>query len=150
LSSLNLNKHPRPLSAPGLARRLAALVYDGLLLLAVFFAATAFILPFNAGRAFTTDQFFYPIYLFTVGFLFFGWFWTHGGQTLGMRAWNLRVLTFDRRNLSWKQALQRYVAALLSWLCLGAGFFWILFDKQHHSWHDYLSRTALFFDPLDE
>jgi uncharacterized RDD family membrane protein YckC len=134
-------------SAPGLFRRLAAIVYDLLLLGAVLFAATAAILPFNSGDAFRPDQYFYPAYLIGVSFLFFGWFWTHGGQTLGMRAWKIKVLTTDRNPINWRQAALRFFSALLSWLILGLGFWWILLDKQKRGWHDRLSQTQIFFDP---
>lgn len=115
------------------------------LLIALLFVATALILPFNAGEAFTPQHFFYPIYLVTVSFLFYGWFWTHGGQTLGMRAWKLKVLTIDGKPLSWLQALSRFSAAFLSWTVLGLGFLWIAFDQDRRGWHDHLSKTAVFF-----
>jgi uncharacterized RDD family membrane protein YckC len=135
--------HSHP--APGLLRRLAAICYDLFLLLAVLFVATALVLPLNAGKAFTPDQFFYPLYLLTVSFGFYGWFWTHGGQTLGLRAWKLKILTFDRQPISWGQALLRFVAAVVSWLPLALGFVWILFDRNRRGWHDHLSKTAVFF-----
>jgi uncharacterized RDD family membrane protein YckC len=134
------------LSEPGLLRRLAAIIYDLLLLIAVLFVATALLLPLNKGEAFTAQQFFYPLYLLIISFLFYAWFWTHGGQTLGLRAWKIKVLTFDLKPVSWKQALLRFVTAILSWGLFGLGFFWILIDKNHRSWHDNLSKTALFFD----
>jgi uncharacterized RDD family membrane protein YckC len=133
--------------APGLFRRLAAIVYDSLLLGAVLFAATAAMLPLNSGHAFRANQYFYPVYLTGVSFLFFGWFWTHGGQTLGMRAWKIKVLTHDGQPINWRQAALRFLSALLSWLVLGLGFWWILFDRQKRGWHDRLSGTAVHFDP---
>jgi uncharacterized RDD family membrane protein YckC len=134
------------MSAPGFLRRLAAIFYDILLLIALFFVATALLLPLNSGEAFTAKQFFYPIYLFVVSFFFYAWFWTHGGQTLGLRAWKIKVLTLNREQISWKQALLRFTAAVLSWVLFGLGFLWILIDKDKRSWHDYLSKTALFFE----
>jgi uncharacterized RDD family membrane protein YckC len=131
-------------SSPSFWRRIAAIVYDFLLLLAVLFLATALLLPFNAGKAFTSDQIFYPIYLAAISFGFYGWFWTHGGQTLGLRAWNIKALTLDQQPISWWQAFLRFVAALLSWSVFGLGFLWIVFDKNKRSWHDHLSKTALF------
>jgi uncharacterized RDD family membrane protein YckC len=125
---------------------LAAIVYDSLLLAALLFAATALILPFNSGHAFRPDQYFYPVYLIGVSFLFFGWFWTHGGQTLGMRAWKIKILTKDGKPIDWRQASLRFFSALLSWLIFGLGFWWILFDKQKRGWHDRLSETAVYFD----
>jgi uncharacterized RDD family membrane protein YckC len=149
--SLNTpSKQPQPgldlQPAPGFLRRLAAVFYDLLLLIAVFFVATALLLPLNSGEAFTRQQFFYPLYLLSVGFIFYGWFWTHGGQTLGLKAWKLRVLTIDGKPINWTQAFVRYGTGLVSLALAGLGFFWIIFDKNQRGWHDYLSKTAVFFD----
>ncbi|MGZ5026154.1 MAG: RDD family protein [Methylobacter sp.] len=138
-----------PLSKPGFLRRLAVIFYDLLLLVAVLFVATAVLLPLNSGEAFTNQQFFFPIYLLLVSFFFYAWFWTHGGQTLGLRSWKIKVLTIDRKPIGWKQALFRFTAAILSWSFFGLGFLWILIDKNQRSWHDHLSQTALFFDDQD-
>jgi uncharacterized RDD family membrane protein YckC len=130
-------------SAPGFLCRLAIIVYDFLLLIALLFLATALLLPFNAGEAFTREQFFYPIYLLIVSFVFYGWFWTHGGQTLGLRAWKAKILTTNQQPISWTQALVRFVTAFAS---CGLGLLWILVGKQRRGWHDHLSKTAVFFD----
>lgn len=123
------------------------MIYDSLLLVAIWFLATALLLPLNAGQAFHSGQFFYPIYLLCVSFAFYGWFWTHGGQTLGLKAWKIKVLTFEQTPLSWQQAAVRFAAAILSLAVCGLGFFWIVWDKKSYAWHDYLSKTSLFFEP---
>ncbi len=89
---------------------------------------------------------YYPCYLLAVSFIFYGWFWTHGGQTLGLKAWKIKVLTLDKKPLNWKHALIRFLATLLSWSVFGLGFLWILVDKNRLSWHDHLSNTAVFYD----
>ena len=137
------------LSAPGFWRRLAAQVYDLLLLIAVLFLATALLLPsLTAGMAVNDHQvLIYSLYLVTISFLFYGWFWTHGGQTLGLRAWKLTVLTKDQKTLNWTQALVRFATASIALGFFGLGFLWILIDKDRRGWHDLLSKTAVFFDP---
>jgi uncharacterized RDD family membrane protein YckC len=148
--SANLSSKPRPLAAtPGFFRRLASVLYDALLLVAVLFAATAIALPFNGGKAFSQEQLYYHGYLLLVSFLFYGWFWTHGGQTPGLRAWKIKVLGFDRRPLNWKQAFRRFCAALLSWAAFGIGFFWIALSRNKTAWHDVLSETTIFFEESD-
>lgn len=131
--------------APGFFRRIAATFYDALLLLAVLFFATAIALPLNAGEAFSSKQYYYPAYLLGISFVFYGWFWTHGGQTLGLRSWKMKLISKNQQSITWKQAFLRFVGAIISWLFLGAGFIWILLDKQNLSWHDYLSDTM----PID-
>jgi uncharacterized RDD family membrane protein YckC len=130
----------------GLFRRLAIIVYDSLLLLALLFLATAIILPFNKGEAYTSHHYFLPLYLLSVSFIFYGWFWTHGGQTLGMRAWKIKIQTFNGQPITWKHAFKRFIMALLSWLCFGLGFLWQIIDKQQYTWHDRFSKTGLFLE----
>ena len=131
---------------PNLLRRLAAIFYDLLLLLSVLFVATALILPFNAGEAFTSSWL-YSLYLLVISFIFYGWFWTHGGQTLGLRAWKLTVLTQNKKTLNWTQALVRFVTASVSLGFFGLGYLWILIDKDRRGWHDHLSKTAVYYNP---
>lgn len=131
----------------GLFRVLTAIVYDSLLLVAVFFFATAILLPFNGGKAIDSQQIFYPCYLLAVAFCFYGWFWTHGGQTLGLRAWKIRVLSVKHEPISWMQAFIRFIISIFSVCMLGLGFLWILVDKHQRSWHDMASKTGIFIEP---
>jgi uncharacterized RDD family membrane protein YckC len=135
---------------PSFFRYTAIIFYDALLLLAVLFFATLLILPFNAGIAFSREQFLYPAYLVFVSFLFYGWFWTHGGQTVGLKAWKVRLLSNNYGPISWRQALIRWIVSLLSWGSLGLGFLWVLVDKNQRSWHDMASKTGLYLEQVDK
>jgi len=137
-----------PSSPPGLLRRLAAVLYDSLLLLALLMVATAMFLPLTGGEAIDPkrDPMLEWVYravllLLTVGF--YGIFWTRRGQTLGMASWRLRVEREDGGTLGWGDALRRLAAAVLSWLPLGLGWLWILVDPEHRAWHDRLSGTRM-------
>jgi uncharacterized RDD family membrane protein YckC len=129
--------------AAGLLRRLAAIVYDSLLLVGVLFAATLAALALRGGTAFAPGDPLFTAYLLTVVAGFFGWFWTHGGQTLGMRAWKLRLVALDRSPVTWRQALLRAAAALLSAVCLGLGYLWVAVDPERRAWHDRVSGTRV-------
>ena len=125
-----------------LLRRLGVILYDGLLLFAVLFFAS---IPVVAGFSITYDSPFYPLYIlyiYSIGFLYFGWFWTHGGQTLAMKTWKARLVS-KQGEVTWLQAAKRYFAALISWLCLGLGFIWSLFRQDNATWHDLFSATRL-------
>ena len=138
-----------------LIKRLLAFIYDLLLLTAIFFSLgilmstlTTFIV--NDGHAITEGHPFYLINqiimlstLFLSGFIFYGWFWTHGGQTLGMKTWRIQLISSKKGNISWKQAVVRYLIALLSWCTLGLAFLWSLFDSKKRCWHDILSSSYL-------
>lgn len=131
------------IKSAGLFRRLAALFYDSLLLLAVLFVATLLVLPFNNGQAIQANNAFFSTYLFITSFFFFGWFWMHGGQTLGMRAWRLRLIRIDGKPLSWWHALLRFMCAIPALLLGGIGYWWILIDKKHLALHDRFSETMI-------
>ncbi|HIO91846.1 MAG TPA: RDD family protein [Leucothrix mucor] len=140
---------PTPAS---LAKRLAAMFYDFLLfgsaLLVVGFLSMLVITSItgtdNVAKGSIFAKLFF-VYLLAFGYFFFGWFWTHGGQTLGMRAWKLKVITFEGHSINWKQALFRYIYSIVSWIPLGAGYFWILIDKNHLAFHDRVSKTAIIY-----
>ncbi len=122
---------------------MAAVSYDCLLLFAILFVGTATVLPLNHGEAIAPNNAAYSAYLLGLSFLYFGWFWTHGGQTLGMRAWKVRVRLRDGGPVGWPDAALRFGAALFSWLTLGLGFAWAAIDRDHLAWHDRLSGTVL-------
>jgi uncharacterized RDD family membrane protein YckC len=128
-------------ATPGLLRRLAACLYDGLALAAVLMVAGAAWVAV-VGAAAAPGDWFFRSYLLAASALFFGLFWTRG-QTLGMRAWRLRIVTVDGRGPGWGQALTRFVAAGVSLAALGAGFLWVLVDRDRLAWHDRWSGTRL-------
>jgi uncharacterized RDD family membrane protein YckC len=103
-----------------LARRLAAMSYDGLLLLAVLLFASAVLIPFAKSGATPTYHPLRTLYLLAVCFGFFGWFWTHGGQTLGMRAWRLQLQSRSGGTVSWQRAGLRFALSLPLWLYTGS------------------------------
>jgi uncharacterized RDD family membrane protein YckC len=136
----------------GLLRRLAAMVYDGLLVLAVLMIVTACFLPLTGGEAVTWDRF--PLLavpywtaLVTAIVAYFGLPWTQRGQTLGMASWRLRVQRDDGFLLTWRDVVVRLGASLLSWLPAGLGWVWALFDRERRSWHDQLSRSRVVLLP---
>lgn len=69
--------------------------------------------------------------------------WRRAGQTIGMRAWRLQLVSYDGSRISQRQAWQRFGMAIVSLLALGIGFFWSLFDRDGRCWHDIVSGTRL-------
>lgn len=139
----------------GLGRRLAAMFYDSLLCVALLMVTTfiyklilmaimgeAKLRALSESGALDGDPLLSTILLFVL-FGFFAKFWTHSGQTLGMQVWGIRVQNADGTGISLWQALLRFVVSIGSWLCIGLGFIWMLFDKQKRSWHDMYSGSQL-------
>ncbi len=128
---------------PGLLRYIAVMFYDSLLLLAVLFVATAMLIALNGGQAIHSGNPFFLLYLLFVSFMYFGWFWTHGGQTLGMKSWRVQLVCQSQQSVSWTLALIRFAVALLSWLPLGLGFWWQYLANDKSGWPDIASNSRL-------
>jgi uncharacterized RDD family membrane protein YckC len=130
-------------SAPGFLRRLLSMLYESLMLIAVLFIASfIFHLLFQD----TSSILFRPVfqlYLLLVAGIYFIWFWTHGGQTLPMQTWKLRVVGADGQRVHLKQALARYLFAVAGVSLLGCGIIWALFDRDHQFLHDRLAGTRI-------
>jgi uncharacterized RDD family membrane protein YckC len=108
----------------GLFRRLAAFFYDLLLAIAIAFIATAAMLPLAHGEAILTatqgfvGHLYHAVLLFAV-FTYFGRCWTRSGQTLGMKAWRIRIESNDGRRLGWGAAILRFVlGAAVAWMAV--------------------------------
>lgn len=127
----------------GLARRLAALVYDALLLAGVLLIFTVVIWVARGGREVPPGTLWFQAALVGVAGVFLAWFWTHGGQTVGMLAWKLRVVRRDGAPLGWPDAGLRFAAALISLAPFGLGYLWALVDRGGCTLHDRLSRTRV-------
>ena len=140
---------PRPASLP---RRLAALLYDSLLLLAISWAVTALYLGVEVLLTGSSEAQFRHRPLLQVLLLasvlgFCCYFWTRFGQTLGMQSWRLKVQRLDGGSPDLRQCLLRCFGAGLSLACLGCGYWWALIDAEQRSWHDRLSGTTVVLLP---
>jgi uncharacterized RDD family membrane protein YckC len=145
--------------SPGLPRRLAAIVYDTFLVLPIVMLAVAMMtgiqiaITGDAGNNdFSASPPVWLIQLIAVLVLitFFGHFWRKQGQTLGMKAWRIRLRSLSGADISWSQSVLRCLAAIVSLAALGAGYWWCLFDRNGRYWHDYLSKTELELLPKSE
>lgn len=129
----------------GLARRLAAILYDAILLGAIFMLFGFVGVSITNGEA--NEHWLFKLLIWIVPFLFYGYFWRRGGQTLGMLAWRIRVQTPQGQPINAKQTLLRLVGGLASWGCLGLGYLWLFFDKEKRTWPDLLSGTQVVVIP---
>ena len=113
----------------GLIRRLAALIYDLLLVVALAFVATFAMLPLSHGEAILPSTqgaigYAYHAVLLLIVFTYFGWSWTRSGQTLGLKAWRSRLETIEGGRLTWAGAAARFaLGATMAWIAvLGAWY----------------------------
>ena len=126
----------------GLLVRLLAMFYDTLLLLSALLIATALALMVTKGTLSYHNPFF-RTFLFLICFSFYAWFWLHGGQTLGMRAWRLRLQRLDGGPITPWQALLRFMVAIPSLAAAGLGLWWMLIDKDRLALHDRISESTI-------
>lgn len=143
------SSYPRAL----LHRRMGALLYDILCIFALEMVVAALFLLFNAGEAITSEHSLYKIQqtLFAiVPVVYFLFFWLRDAHTTGMRAWRLRIQRLDGKAMTSTQAILRLLFALISWIPLGLGYWWVFVSPTRLSWHDRLSGTEIIQLPKPE
>jgi uncharacterized RDD family membrane protein YckC len=118
-----------PLVTPGLARRLAAFVYEGVLLFGVTMITAYLYSSLTQQRHALQGKAGLQAFLFVVLGIYFAWFWSRSGQTVAMKAWNIRLLTADGRPVSQARALLRYV---LAWFWFMPALATAYFADLHH------------------
>ncbi len=128
-----------------LGKRMGAIIYDSLLVLALMFLGTLPFIAMRGGQSVAAGDPAYQLTMLFVAYAFFAGFWTRAGRTLGMQSWGLRLETTDGQTPGFSRASLRFVSALLSWLPVGLGFWWQLWDQDSLCWHDRLSGTRLRF-----
>ncbi len=101
------------LETPALWRRLACFLYEGVLLFGVVMVAGLLYSIATGQRNAMQGRGGLIAFLFAVLGAYFVWFWSHGGQTLAMQTWHIRLVTQDGRPLTHLRAAARY---LMAWL----------------------------------
>lgn len=122
------------------------MLYESLLLLGVL--SVTFILPhIGLGIAFGVKL---PgpvlwLHVLIVFGAYFIWYWRHGGQTLAMQTWKLRLVMADGSKPPLSRLVLRYALAWPSLLLGGAGLLWALLDRDRQFLHDRLAGTRIEF-----
>ncbi len=159
---------PQSLLAPPLWRRLAALPYEGLLLLALMLVASFPVAGLKGLTLLGIPHLLFQLYLLAIIAAYFIWFWQHGGQTLAMKTWRFKAVDAMGQPLNTSRALLRFLCALLlfgpaatglvllffpqrinpaiaMWAFLPtlAAILWSRFDADRQYLHDRLAGTRL-------
>lgn len=128
---------------PKLWQRLLCLLYDFLLLFAVIFMASLVFVPLFSSIDPLYFKPFYQFYLLTIMGVYFIWFWTHGGQTLAMQTWKLRIVDSKGQSITKKQAITRYLLALVLYSFFFITLIWMFFDRDRQFLHDRIAGTRI-------
>ncbi len=131
-----------PASAPFLAR-IAAMIYESLLVIAVVFVASFIIIPVVGEMQAPWQRHLFQVYILGILFAYFSAFWLRSGQTLAMKTWRIRLVQQNGDRLTLRQAVLRFVLALIGLLLAGAGFWWALVDRDRQFLHDRIVGTRL-------
>ncbi|MGY0617150.1 RDD family protein [Vibrio sp. FJH11] len=146
------------LPTAGLFRRLAALFYDSLIIIAIEMMAAgvviAIMFALNAAGLLSYGEYvdaadmlskhpvaspLFTLYLAVVWIYFFVFFWTRAGQTLGMRAWKLQVRNAaDGSPITVTQALIR-----LGTSGFGLANLTVPIDPKKRGFHDIWAKTQV-------
>lgn len=141
-------------ATPSLLRRLAAMVYDSLLLMAVSILYGAIATGINiaikgvpaTGERVTWGAFGIVVFIgwiFTLGF-FFCYFWKKSGQTLGMKTWRIKMYNASNMQLpDYSQCIIRCCCAPFSLLLFGVGYWLMYLNPDRQTLHDKLSKTRI-------
>lgn len=131
-------------------RRLAALLYDSFILLALSFLYGALFTFLGAlfGQHTSDYQPMFHHWSFTLGWIltlafFYIWFWQKSGQTIGMRTWRLKLVD-DLEHLRtphWRLCVLRALVAPLVILPAGIGYWYGWIDKKGRCLQDRMSGT---------
>ena len=155
-------------TVPSIRRRLAALPYEFLLILALLLIAAFPLAGLKGATLGGVPHYLTQAYFAFIAAAYFTWFWRRGGQTLAMKTWRFQVIAFDGRPLSLARALARLASASLFYVPAAVGlvllFFpsrispviamwaflpmvatilWARFDADHQFLHDRLAGTRL-------
>ena len=156
------------MATPSIKRRIAALPYEGMLLLALIVIAAFPVAGLKGATLSGAPHVIFQTYLFCVTAAYFTWCWRHGGQTLAMKTWRFRVVDATGRALSFKRALSRFICAMIfygpacvgvallffpdrvsrviamwAFLPLAATILWARHDADRQFLHDRLAGTRL-------
>lgn len=132
----------QPNGVPGIGRRLASMLYETLLLIAVLFTAAFIFVAIARDATSPAIRPFFQLYLVGAVAAYFLWYWLHGGQTLPMKTWRLRLVSTDGSQISLKQACLRFVLAAIG-IASGLSIIWALFDRDRQFLHDRLAGTKI-------
>jgi len=131
--------------------RLMAIIYDTFLILAISMAYGAIATFLVAQIQGTSENNYNPTIsgpLFQMGWaftllVFYCYFWIKAGQTVGMKAWRLKLISTTDKPLTIAQCVLRFFLGLISLACGGIGFLWVLIDKNNDALHDKLCKTRM-------
>ena len=132
-----------PTVTAGLGRRLGSLCYEALLIAALFLVSGGAFSFLSGSLDPALVRPLFQLYLLAVAAAYFVYCWTHGGQTLPMQTWHIRLVTRGGSAISPLTGVCRYLFAVVGLSLCGLGLVWALFDRERQFLHDRLAGTRI-------
>ena len=121
-------------------RRIAACVYDFFLLLGVWFAVGSLAVWINGGII--ESKWVGPLLIFFSSWAFYGYFWMHGGKTLGMAVWKFEIYSLNDETITVKKISLRFFMNCITFILLGIPLVHMYISKDKLSLSDIVSKTS--------
>jgi uncharacterized RDD family membrane protein YckC len=134
-----------PATVAGLARRIGALGYDALLIVALWMTTLFVAIAFNNGEA--VSAWWVPVILYAECAGYYLYSWLKSGQTLGMRTWRLKLVDEQGFSPTMQNLGIRLLVAPFSAAALGLGYLAFYWAHRQQTWHDRVSKSYVVLLP---
>lgn len=135
------------MQAPSLLKLGACLIYEALVLIALFLLCTAVFVLVCGDATVGIKRYLLQLCLWLAAGVYFVWCWHRSGQTLAMHTWQLKLVNQEAQLLTLKAAMLRYVLASPSLLVLGIGFLWAIVRRDRLFLHDVWLKNRIIYVP---
>jgi uncharacterized RDD family membrane protein YckC len=133
-----------------LHRIIGSVIYDWLVLLGLLmifgFIAVAANHSLTGEESIKANNHLFQLYILTVVVGYYTYFWQRSGQTVGMKAWKLKLQSIDQQPVSFKQTLVRLVVSVPAYFLGLVGILWVYTPAQR-TWQGLASGTQLIYIP---
>ena len=125
-------------------KHFAAFIYDILPLLGIFLLTSFVVVLIRNGVEVEPHTWWFDLLIFAELAFYYIYSWKKGGQTLGMRAWRIKIVPNQpgQLTISWYRASIRFFVGIVSTILLGTGLFWKQVSKRQLSWMDLVSDSS--------
>lgn len=130
-------------NSPSLFRYLAVIIYDMFLLFGLLLFITVIASFLNNGNPPSSDNLVYRLFLLASIIFFYHYSWRKSGQTLGMKAWKVKLVTLDNKPISFGQSILRMTLGLANIVTICLGYFWKYTNTSRLTLMDVFSKTKL-------
>ena len=128
----------------GFSRRIAAIIYDSFLVLAIWMISTTLLVALLTDGEEIGGPVYQIFLYFEIG-VFYIYFWSVKGQTLGMQVWKICTVDKDNQPLKISKCLIRFLYATIFLIPLGLGFLSLLLNREKLTWYDMASGTRVIY-----